>query len=73
MRETGLGEQQGFKKRQRCGASGERAEVGAKRIPWRVPGRPGSAGQKGDQVPGSAGGDGGSKISEERGPGTAEV
>lgn len=62
MRETGLGEQQGFKKRQRCGASGERAEVGAKRIPWRVPGRPGSAGQKGDQVLGSAGGDAGSKI-----------
>lgn len=59
MRETGLGEQQGFKKRQRCGASGERAEVGAKQSEYlgEFPGRQGSAGQKGDQVLGSAGGD----------------
>ena len=51
MRETELGDQQVFKKRQRRRASGERRELGAKKVPWRVPGWPGSAGQKGDQDP----------------------
>jgi len=73
-----LGDQQGFKKRQRRRASGERGELGAKRIPWRVPGRQGSAGQKGGRSDswvcrGRCFENSGSKISEERGPGTAEV
>lgn len=45
-----LGDQQGFKKRQRRRASGERGELGAKRIPWRVPGRQGSAGAEGREI-----------------------
>lgn len=63
MRETELGDQQVFKKRQRRRASGERRELGAKKVPWRVPGWPGSAGQKGDQVLGTAEG-GASRIME---------
>lgn len=56
MRKPGSGKQQEEIRKRSVGRLGRGGPLGEKElVPWRVPGWPGAARQKGDQVPGSAG------------------